>query len=460
LYSPADWVAVAARRFPDREALRAEGRPWTFAELDGLVGSLAERLRASGLEPGDRVATVLLNGGLAATLPHAVLRVGATLVPLNARLSEAEIEWQVAHCQPRLVVRGDDDLRAPGSSVRREPATGHPLAIIYTSGTTGRPKGAILTAGNFAASAAASAAVLGVRDDDRWLLVLPWFHVGGLSILFRSAMQGTCVVVHDHFDARAVNRAIDGEGVTIVSLVAVMLERLLDDRGDRPFPKSFRCALVGGGPVSHALLERCHRAAMPIAPTYGLTEATSQVATLLPGEASRHLGASGRALPGTELRIDGSTEGEILVRGPTVMAGYLDDPDATALALRGGWLHTGDIGRLDDDGYLHVLDRRDDLIVTGGENVYPAEVEAVLATHSAIDEAGIVGEPDDQWGQRVVAVIRLRDDIAAIDADTVVAFCRERLAGYKVPRVIRFTASPLPRTASGKLQRSRLRNLE
>jgi O-succinylbenzoic acid--CoA ligase len=272
-------------------------------------------------------------------------------------------------------------------------------------------------------------------------------------------MQGTSAVVHTRFDPGAVNIAIDAEGITIVSLVAVMLERLLDARGDRPFPRSFRCALVGGGPVPRPLLERCVRIGVPVAQTYGLTEAASQVATLLPADAARKIGSAGRALPGTEVRIDGSSEGEILVRGPTVMRQYLDDPDATAAVLRNGWLHTGDIGRLDDEGFLYVLDRRDDLIVTGGENVYPAEVEDVLTGHPGVEEAAVVGVPDARWGHRVVAVVRLRQGASA-DAGELVAFCRRRLAGYKTPREIRFTGDPLPRTASGKLQRSRVRQLE
>ncbi len=440
-------------------ALAVGGQSWTFAALDAHVDALTQRLRDAGLRPGDRIATILPNGALAATLPHATARLGATLVPLNLRLAAAEIDFQLSHCNPRLVIRAESDIRGVplNAATDAQPGT---LAVIYTSGTTGRPKGVMLSASNFAASAAASAAILGVRDDDRWLAVLPLFHVGGLSILLRSAMQGTGVVVHERFDPEAVNRAIDAERITIVSLVAVMLERLLEARGDTPFPRSFRCALIGGGPVPARLLERCHRVALPVAPTYGLTEAASQVATLIPGESARHVGSAGRALPGTELRIDGSTEGEILVRGPTVMAGYLDDPAATAAALRDGWLHTGDMGYLDDDGFLFVLDRRDDLIVTGGENVYPAEVESVLAAHPAIEEAGVIGEDDETWGKRVVAVVRLRDDAPGADAEAISAFCRERLAGYKVPRAIRFTEAPLPRTASGKLQRSRLRDLQ
>ena len=458
---------------PERDALQVGEKTWTYAELDRNVAKLAAGFSAAGVRAGMRVAT-LERSSSAATMPHVALRLGATLVPLNTRLTREEIAWQVRHSGASLILaeeaffplvpEGTDVISQPlpvPAHARDDlepgkPSADTPVAVIYTSGTTGRPKGAILTAGNFAASAAASAATLGVRDDDRWLAVLPLFHVGGLSILLRSAMQGTCAVVHERFDPEAVNRAIDAEGVTIVSLVAVMLERLLDARSDRPFPHSFRCALVGGGPIPRALLERCIRLGVPVAQTYGLTEATSQVATLLPADAARKIGSAGRALPGTQVRIDGSTEGEILVRGPTVMAGYLDDPEATAAAMKDGWLHTGDVGRLDDDGFLYVLDRRDDLIVTGGENVYPAEVEGVLASHPAVEEAGVIGIADETWGQRVVAVVRPREG-ASFQGRELEAFCRERLAGYKVPREFRLVNEPLPRTASGKLQRSLLR---
>jgi O-succinylbenzoic acid--CoA ligase len=284
--------------------------------------------------------------------------------------------------------------------------------------------------------------------------VLPLFHVGGLSILLRSVMQGTGVVVHERFDPAAVNRAIDDEGVTIVSLVSVLVQRLLDHRGERPFPPHFRCALVGGGPVPPALLERCARLGVPVAQTYGLTEATSQVTTLPPVDAIRKLGSAGRALPGTEVRIGRGDEGEILVRGPTVMQGYLDDPAATTVALRDGWLHTGDVGRLDEEGYLYVLDRRDDLIVTGGENVYPAEVEAALVSHPSVLEAAVIGLLDPTWGQRVVGVVRLE---AKASPEELQAHCRGLLAGYKVPREIHVVQAPLQRTASGKLQRSAIR---
>ena len=429
---------------------------------------MALALRAQGVVAGDRVATLFPNGEASAIIPHAVLRLGATLVPLNTRLAPAEIEWQVEQVKPRVVISSADQLRmrrfgraeAPDAeSAFSEPMSDHPLAIIYTSGTTGRPRGAVLTVANFAASARASAANLGVRDDDRWLAVLPLFHVGGLSILLRSAMQGTCAVVHERFDAAAVTRAIDEDHITIVSLVSVMIQRLLDERGDRPFPSSLRAVLAGGGPVPPTLLERCARAGMPVMQTYGLTEAASQVATLSPADALARIGSAGRPLEGTAIRIHGGVEGEILVRGPTVMAGYFDDPDATSRAIVDGWLHTGDIGRLDDDGYLYVLDRRDDLIVTGGENVYPAEVEGVLAAHPSVEEAAVIGTPDDIWGQQVAAFVRFKAGATA-SIDALTAWCRERLAGYKVPRVVHIVDAALPRTAAGKLQRSALRKLQ
>jgi O-succinylbenzoic acid--CoA ligase len=282
-----------------------------------------------------------------------------------------------------------------------------------------------------------------------------------LSIILRSAIYGVAAVVHDEFDAERVNAAIDDKGVTIVSVVAVMLQRMLDVRGDRPYPSSLRCVLLGGGPAPRSLLDRCAAIGVPVVQTYGLTETCSQLATLAPEEALRRPGSAGKALYPNELRIAAPADdgaGEILVRGPVVMAGYANQPDATRAAIVEGWLHTGDIGRIDADGYLYVLDRRDDLIVTGGENVYPAEVEAALLSHHAVAEAGVVGVADETWGQRVVAVVRLESPSTVVAAD-LTSHCRDRIAGYKVPREIRVVVEPLPRTASGKLRRAALRAL-
>jgi o-succinylbenzoate---CoA ligase len=468
-----DWIEGRAAINPDRVALTADGRAWTFAQLDTDVTRMARRLAGLGVEAGDRVATLLNNGATAAILPHALLRLGATVVPLNTRLSQPEIEWQLSDASPRLVivekrtaslvtstttttVIDAADLASASEAVvelRLEHDADAILAIIYTSGTTGRPKGAMLTVANFWWSATGSALNLGTRDDDRWIACLPLFHVGGLSIVMRSAIFGTTAVVQDGFDAAAVNEEIDS-GATIVSVVSVMLDRMIDERNGRRYPATLRCVLLGGGPAPAALLDRCIALGIPVAQTYGLTETCSQAATLAPEDAQRKFGSAGKPLHPNEIVVDDA--GEILVRGPIVMAGYLNNPEATARALTDGWLHTGDIGRIDSDGYLYVLDRRDDLIITGGENVYPAEVEAVLLAHHSVTEAGVIGVADEKWGQRVVAVVNLA---VPINADELIEYCRIQLAGYKVPKEFRFTSEPLPRTASGKIRRVALRDI-
>jgi O-succinylbenzoic acid--CoA ligase len=278
------------------------------------------------------------------------------------------------------------------------------------------------------------------------------------------------VLLHARFDPEAVNRDLDGEGVTLVSMVSAMLARVLDVRGDKPPPPRLRAVLLGGGPTPPALIERARKAGIPVAPTYGLTEATSQVATRPPGEVGEPLDGRLQPLPGTRLKVvDGRDEpvgpgvvGEVCVRGPTVMAGYWRRPEETARTLRGGWLHTGDLGALDADGRLRIVDRRSDLIVSGGENVYPAEVEAVLAQHAGVAEAAVVGESDAEFGCRPVAYFVARPDgpLACATASEVAGqlrdLCRDRLAGFKIP--VRFKrVDALPRTATGKLRREALR---
>lgn len=505
-----DWLSHRAAASPAHTALEAGGRSWTYRDLDADAGALARRLAGLGIRAGDRIASLLHNGAAPVVLVHAALRLGATIVPLNLRLTGSELAWQLADCEARLLVAEDRTRElaeaasggtrelgiariggeAPGEIAIEATASlpdvssrslseadpsfrlAHPesaiLAIIYTSGTTGQPKGAQLTVGNFWWSAIGSALNLGAHADDRWLAVLPLFHIGGLSIVLRSAIHGTTVVVQPGFDAGEANRAIDDGRITIVSVVSVMLQRMLDARGERPYPPSLRCVLLGGGPAPLSLLERCAAIRVPVAQTYGLTEACSQVATLSPHDALRKVGSAGRPLYPNAVRIALADDtdalrgepGEILVRGPIVMAGYVGQREATARAIVDGWLHTGDVGNVDADGFLHVHDRRDDLIVTGGENVYPAEVEAVLLRHAWVAEAGVVGVPDDEWGQRVVAVVRLADAADAQEddaAEVLRAHCRTLLGGYKVPSEIRITSEALPRTASGKLRRSALR---
>ncbi len=507
-----DWLSARAAMAPDRLAIASGDERVTFAELDRRADAVARRLAGHGIAPGDRVAVMLPNGLPMVELVHGAGRAGAVLVPLNLRLAPAETAWQLADVRARLIIGDRARLAAlpqpggdvttplqpgsdvttplqPGSDVTTPLQPGSGLAvldaeqfaalseadlaprrqidlsavhtIIYTSGTTGRPKGALLTYGNHWWSAIGSALNLGLRDDDRWLAVLPLFHVGGLSILMRGAIYGVPVIVHDGFDPAAVNAAIDAEGVTHLSLVTAALRRVLEQRGARPFPPTLRHVLLGGGPVPEPLLRECVRLGLPVVQTYGLTETASQAVTLAPQDAVRKLGSAGRPLLPTELRVvrEGSDvgadeDGEIELRGPTVTPGYADRPAETAAAIQDGWLRTGDIGRLDADGYLYVLDRRRDLIVSGGENVYPAEIEAVLAAHHAVAEAGVTGTDDARWGRVPIAFVVPRDGHETSPAE-LLAWCGERLARYKVPTRISIVAS-LPRNAAGKLLRDRL----
>ncbi|MGQ0550559.1 MAG: o-succinylbenzoate--CoA ligase [Armatimonadota bacterium] len=471
-----DWLRARARLAPDRLAVRTPTVHLSFGDLDRRAEGTARKLAALGVHAGTRVALLLRNGADFAVLTHALPRLGAVMVPLNVRLAAPELAWQLGDSRAALLISepalalqaaAAAHNRADVRSLDTEDLHGAPEAdvplrdrvdlaavqgIIYTSATTGRPKGVMLTFGNHWWNAIGSALHLGLHDDDRWLDILPLYHVGGLAILWRSVIYGVPVVIPESFDPHAANREIDEGRVTLVSVVSTMLQRMLDARAHRPYPPSLRCILLGGGPAPRDLIETCTRLGVPVAPTYGLTEAASQVATLHPSDLARKPGSAGRALFPTEVRIEA---GEILVRGPSVMAGYADRPEETALALRDGWLHTGDLGIVDDDGYLYVQDRRDDLIVTGGENVYPSEVEAVLREYPAIEDAGVVGVPDPAWGQVVAAAVVARPG-ARVGEDDVKAFCQARLARFKVPARL-WVVGALPRSPGGKVLRRMVR---
>jgi O-succinylbenzoic acid--CoA ligase len=506
MYLP-NWLAQRAALTPHRPALILAGETLTFAELDARASCVDHLLAGAGIASGDRVATLYAPGEAFVVLVHALMRRGAILVPLNARLTAGELSWELragadwlifdeAHAGPareaardakgvRLLAGAEFGTSADGhtgsggrSAAAHSPAAsgtaGIPLldldavhSIIYTAGTTGRPKGAMLTYGNHWWNAVGSTLNLGLQEDDRWLACLPLFHVGGLAILWRSVICGFPVVLHESFDAAWVNRAIDTEQITIVSVVATMLQRMLAERGNRAYPPTLRCVLLGGGPAPLPLLEQCARRGIPVFQTYGLTEAASQVATLAPEDALRKVGSAGKPLFPVQLRIDGTgahgsgsepAVGEIAVRGPTVFAGYLGERNGAHTPPGRSddeWFHTGDLGYLDGEGYLYVLDRRDDLIVSGGENVYPREVEDVLLAHPAVADAGVYGVPDRTWGKVPAAAIVLRDGASATGAE-VIRYCKQRLSGFKAPTSIRIVEQ-LPRNAAGKLQRSRLR---
>jgi o-succinylbenzoate---CoA ligase len=410
-----DWLSLRARTHADRPAIVAGGRTVSYRELDLGAALAARRLAALGVGEGDRVAVALPPGIEFAELLHAVPRLGATLVPLNTREADPPLAGA------RVVIGeplGGGEADVP---LRSEVDPDAVWVVMHTSGTTAAPKPVELTYGNFAASAAASAENLGVEPDDRWLCAMPLFHVGGLSILTRAAAYGTCAVVHERFDAQAMRASLESGEATLVSVVATMLRRLREVGLSRA--PALRAALVGGGPVPRDLLDWASSIGVRAIETYGMTETCSQIAT-------PHL------LPGVEVRT--ADDGELLVRGAMVAQG----------ALAGdGWLHTGDRGRVDEDGRLHVEGRIKDVIVSGGENVAAPEVEEALVAHPLVEDAAVVGRPDPEWGEAVVAYVVARDGVSDAELD---AHCRTRLAGYKVPRAFE-RVEDLPRTASGKL---------
>jgi O-succinylbenzoic acid--CoA ligase len=422
------WLILAAARRPDQTALSTRSGQLTYRELEAGARRAAGALAHLGVREGDHVALALPAGAEYCAALHGCFLLGAVAVPIDLRLARVEREARL---------RGV-------TVVVEEPLDGAPLeevseldlervaTLMHTSGTTAAPKRVPLTYGNWLASALGSAVALGLDQRERWLCPLPLTHVGGLSILLRSAIYATTAVVHERFEPEAVAAALcdRGERITVVSVVSTMLERLLETGLSEP--PALRWALLGGGPIPASLLELARARRVPVAPTYGMTEACSQIATF------------GWPLPGTELAI--SQEGEVLVRGPTV---------SRAALAADGWLHTGDLGALDDNGRLSLSGRLSDVIVSGGENVAPVEVEEVLRAHPVVADAAVFGRPHAEWGEAVVAAVVVRNG-ARVEPDALRNHCADHLARFKVPKAFEFVER-LPRTASGKLLRRELR---
>jgi O-succinylbenzoic acid--CoA ligase len=461
------WLERAAARAPGALAVRTPSGECTYAELRARAHTAAVELAARGVRRGERVALALPAGLDFVCALHACLLAGAVAVPVDLRLGERE---RAAVVDGALVV--EEPLHAAGGvgvGTHIHAGATHDLdavaAVIHTSGTTSQPKPVELTYGNFLWSALGSAVALGVDPRERWLCNLPLAHVGGLSILLRSAIYGTAAVVHERFDAELTLAALrtDPDPVTVVSLVATTLARLLDAGLARP--PALRCALTGGGPVPPALLERARAAGVPVSLTYGLTEACSQVSTVPVAALGEGAAFGGVEAPGGDpaivatpparptagpplfcTRVRVAADGEIHVAGPTV---------ARAAAGPDGWLRTGDVGMVDVEG-LRVTGRKADTIVSGGENVAPTEVEAVLEEHPAVLEAAVVGRADERWGEAVTALVVAHPGALGPDGEELRAHCAARLAPYKVPKQVAVVAGPLPRTRSGKLLRREL----
>jgi O-succinylbenzoic acid--CoA ligase len=459
LVSDALSLRAAALESPARDALVFEGRTYSFAALAERAAAVGAALVAEGLGKGTRVALDASNRFETLVTLLALIERGIPFVPLHPRLTAGERAVLVADAGPARVL--DDAALATlarsgnkGDGPVVPPGDGELLAMLYTSGTTGTPKGAMLTRGAFVASAIASARNLGWREDDRWLLCMPLCHVGGLSILTRCLMARRCVVLHPRFDPRAVLDGVARRGITLLSVVPTMLRTLLEEDRANELRRA-RAILVGGAATPFELMEECARRGVQALATYGLTEACSQVTCQQPRFSPRAERGSGRPLPGTEVAVvDEAGEqlpvgavGRIRVRGPTVMAGYW-----RAAPLRGAWLDTGDLGALDEAGVLHVHARRTDLIVTGGENVYPVEVEQALERCRGVGRALVFGVDDPRWGQLVAAAIVPTAEMQLSEGALFEEVC-SRLAPHKRPRRVCFV-SEIPTRPTGKPDRA------
>jgi fatty-acyl-CoA synthase len=484
LHTIGRWLDDRARNTPARVAIDAEDGPVTYGELSARAHRMAAALQTHGIGRGDRVATLTANSSEHVALLFACARLGVALQPLNWRLTPAELRYQLDDAEPSLLVaepehaglaaesRGDvplaafADLDAAGDITESEVLDDDALLIAYTSGTTGKPKGAVLTHANCFWTNLSFDRTSGIGEDDVVLQVLPQFHSGGWNVQPLLAWwEGARVVLERSFDAGRALRLIEEKRVTtmmgVPSTYLFMSEEAAFTTSDL---SSLRLAVVGGAPMPGSLLETWHARGVGIVQGYGLTEAAPNVLCLPHEDAARKLGFAGKPYPHVDVALrdpdsgellEGEATGELVVRGPNVFAGYWRNPEATAAAFADGWLLTGDLAQRDDEGYYRIVGRLKDLVISGGENVYPAEIEDVLHAHPAISEAAVVGVPDERWGEVCVAFVVLRPG-QELDERAVLGWCGERLARFKVPKAVH-VVDQLPRSAMGKVLKDDLR---
>lgn len=489
------WTTDRARTAPDAAAIDDRGVVVTYRELDERASRLAAAFRAAGYAVGDRIATITGNSADHVVLFFACAKAGLVLVPLSWRLSPRELAEQLETADPVLLLVEDEfqtvaraaldrlarrlpttalgahgveqHVPHPGSrsappATRRDVRDDDALLIVFTSGTTSRAKGAVLTHANCFWTNLSLSKTIAIAEHDVVLAVMPQFHVGGWNIQPLLAWwSGATVVLERTFDPGRVLHLIAERGITtMMGVPANYLFLAQHPEFAATDLSSLGHAVVGGAPMPPALLRTWHARGVALTQGYGLTEASPNVLCLPDREATRRVGSAGLpyahvdvavADPATGEVLDGAAEGELLVSGPGVFAGYFRDADATAAALRDGWLRTGDLVRRDADGYFTIVDRLTDVYISGGEGVSPAEVESVLIAHPAVADVAVVGVPDDRWGEAGSAWVVLRPG-AITDAAELAEFARGSLAGYKVPRDIRFV-DEIPRSTASKTLR-------
>ncbi|MCW2651688.1 MAG: Long-chain-fatty-acid--CoA ligase [Mycobacterium sp.] len=487
---------------PDKTALRFLGKTTTWRELDRRVDALADALDRRGVGFGDRVLILMLNRPEFVESVLATNRLGAVAVPVNFRMTSAEIAYLVGNCEARVVITesvlagvatavraldptlatviiagsatdegviGYDDLFAEQGEPHQavDVPNDSPALIMYTSGTTGRPKGAVLTHTNMTGQAMTAFITHGVDlNGDVGFIGVPLFHIAGIGNVLMGLLLGIPTVVYPlgAFDPGALLDVLQAEEVTSIFLVPAQWQAVCAAQQAHPRDVRLRVLSWGAAPASDTLLRQMAETfpGSQILAAFGQTEMSPVTCMLLGEDAVRKLGSVGRVVPTVGARVvdDDMNDvpvgqvGEIVYRAPTLMAGYWNDPEATAEAFRGGWFHSGDLVRQDDEGYVWVVDRKKDMIISGGENIYCAEVENVLAGHPAIVEVAVIGRPHDKWGEVPVAVASVaKDDLTLADLDE---FLSTRLARYKHPKVLEIVDA-LPRNPAGKVLKTELR---
>ncbi len=460
-----NWLLNAYEQAPDKVAIINNNQYITYSQLYRRSIEFACKLSEIGVENNTHVGILLSTSIEYVYLIYALIELGAITIPLNYRLNNSLLQEQIVHSDITLLVTDreinfdniislDTIISMDGidTKVKRIIKETDTHCIIFTSGTTGNPKGVLLNYDNHYSSAISSAKVLGVEKDDIWLNCIPFYHVGGMEIIFRSCIYNTAMLLHNSFNIDSIIDSIKNKRVTMISLVPTMLSRILKKYDMRD--NSLRVILLGGARTDEKLVKICMAHKLPIALTYGMTESCSQVATATTEIVRDDYHTVGPPLPGVEIRIKQYKDenyGEIEVRGPNISNGYyrLDLPEK----YDDGFFRTGDLGYI-KDGRLYVLQRRIDLIISGGENIIPQEVEDILLRINGIENAVVFGVQDEDWGERLTAALILSTDI---DRQHIIQYCRDNLASYKIPKDY-YIFDEFPQTASGKIIRAEIKS--
>ncbi|ACL05180.1 AMP-dependent CoA ligase/synthetase [Desulfatibacillum aliphaticivorans] len=496
------WPAQWSKLYPEEPCIKYQDLRLNKREFNERINQLAHLLQKEGIRKGDRVAALMANSNVFLEILFACSKIGAIMVPLNFRLAPPELEFIINDCEPSLLFYSPEftavrdalqdkiptvrericemaggapndgeyeSLIAPMSTAEPTPESevvmDDPQFIMYTSGTTGKPKGAVLSHGNTQWNAINAAVTYGSDNNDVVMCCAPLFHIGALNCSATPALYGgASLTIQRFFDPVGVLKMIQEDRVTVMFGIPVMYLFMsqMPEFPNTDF-STVKYLLAGGSPCPRALIETYQKKGVLFAQGYGMTETAPAISALRKEEALKKIGSCGKPLLHTEVKVVDAQNnelaphemGEVVVRGPIVMLEYWKRPEATANTIVDGWMHTGDMGYFDEEGYLYLMDRKKDMYISGGENVYPAEVEDALMSNPKIADAGVIGVADEKWGEVGMAIL-VKTPGEDLSEDEVISWCREKLAGYKCPKKVAFV-DELPRTMTGKILKKDLR---